>query len=76
VLAIDSGSISIVFDGILRKFRFREVGDELAIHSCLGSRVVYRLPRYARPKESSPAKSQAVPSPSKALATAAANEGK
>jgi acetyl/propionyl-CoA carboxylase alpha subunit len=48
------GTLSLVLDGILRKFRFREVADELFVHSPLGSRVIQRLSRYPR-REAAPA---------------------
>jgi hypothetical protein len=48
VLAFQPGTMSVVLDGIARKFRFREVADELFVHSPLGSRVIQRLPRDPR----------------------------
>jgi hypothetical protein len=54
VLALRPGTLSVVLDGILRKFRFREVADELFVHSPLGSRVMQRLSRSPR-REAAPA---------------------
>jgi acetyl/propionyl-CoA carboxylase alpha subunit len=54
LLAFRPGALSVVLDGILRKFRFREVADELFVHSPLGSRVMQRLSRYPR-REAAPA---------------------
>jgi acetyl/propionyl-CoA carboxylase alpha subunit len=67
VLALRPGTLSVVLDGILRKFRFREVADELFVHSPLGSRVMQRLSRYPR-REAAPAvQPQTVPGRSKSV---------
>jgi hypothetical protein len=54
VLALRPGTLSVVLDGILRKFRFREAADQLFVHSPLGSRVLQRLSRDPR-REAAPA---------------------
>jgi propionyl-CoA carboxylase alpha chain len=48
VLAFRPGSIAVALDGVFRRFRFREVAEEIFVHSPLGSRVIRRLPRDPR----------------------------
>jgi acetyl/propionyl-CoA carboxylase alpha subunit len=48
VLAFGPGTMSVVLEGIARRFRFREVADLVYVHSPLGSRVIQRLPRDPR----------------------------
>jgi acetyl/propionyl-CoA carboxylase alpha subunit len=70
VLALRPGTMSVVLDGILREFRFREVAEEVYVHSSLGSRVIQRLSRYSRPETAPSALPQTVPAPSKSVASA------
>ncbi len=46
VLSFDARHIRVAIDGVQRSFRLTEVGDQLYIHSSLGSRTITRLPRY------------------------------
>lgn len=46
VLSFDARHIRIAIDGVQRSFRLTEVGDQLYVHSSLGSRALTRLPRY------------------------------
>jgi acetyl/propionyl-CoA carboxylase alpha subunit len=48
VIAFRPEHLSVVLDGIMREFQFREVNDEVFAHSILGSRVIRRVPRYSR----------------------------
>jgi propionyl-CoA carboxylase alpha chain len=70
VLKRRPGTMSIVLDGILREFRFREVGEEVYVHSCLGSRVVQLLSRYLRPETAPSPAPQTVAEPSKPVTLA------
>ncbi len=46
VLSFDSRHLRLVLDSVQRSFRLTEVGDQLYVHSSLGSRTITRLPRY------------------------------
>ncbi len=46
VLSFDARHIRIVIDGVQRSFRLTEVGDQLHVHSSLGSRTITRLLRH------------------------------
>ncbi len=46
IFSFDLRHIRIVIDGVQRSFRLTEVGDQLYVHSALGSRMITRLPRY------------------------------
>jgi acetyl/propionyl-CoA carboxylase alpha subunit len=70
VLALRPGTLSIVLDGILREFRFREVGEAVYVHSSLGSRAIQRLSRYLRTETTPSAAPQTVAEPSKPVASA------
>lgn len=62
-----SGVIRIEIDGIQRAFRIAEAGDELYVHSSLGSRVIKRLPRLPAPQAASEQASANSPMPGKVL---------
>jgi propionyl-CoA carboxylase alpha chain len=70
VLALRPGTMSVVLDGILREFRFREVAEVVYIHSPLGSRVIHRLSPYPHPETAPAVQPPTVPDPSKAVASA------
>jgi hypothetical protein len=65
VLALRPGTMSVVLDGVLRVFRFREVGEEVYVHSSLGSRVILRLSPYTRPETAPAVQAPTLPGPSK-----------
>ena len=46
VLSFDARHLRLVLDGVQRSFRLTEVGDQLYVHSSLGSRTITRLPRH------------------------------
>jgi propionyl-CoA carboxylase alpha chain len=69
VLALRPGTMSVVLDGILREFRFREVAEEIYVHSPLGSRVIRSVSRYHRPEAAPSVQPQTVPGPSKSAAS-------
>ena len=46
LLAFDSGYLRLVIDGVQRSFRLTEIGEQLYVHSSLGSRTITRLPRH------------------------------
>ena len=69
MLALRPGTMSVVLDGILREFRFREVAEEIYVHSPLGFRGIQRLSRYPRPETAPSAVPQTVPGPSKPVAS-------
>ena len=54
LLSIEPGAMSATIGGILRRFQFREVGNEFFMHTSLGSRAVRRLPRERQAKPPSP----------------------
>jgi hypothetical protein len=70
VLALRPGTMSVALDGILREFRFREVAEEVYVHSSLGSRVIQRLSRYSRPETAPSVQPETVSGPSKSVASA------
>jgi propionyl-CoA carboxylase alpha chain len=70
VLALRPGSMSVVLDGILREFRFREIAEEAYVHSALGSRVIQRVSRYSRPETATTVQPETVPGPSKSVTSA------
>jgi propionyl-CoA carboxylase alpha chain len=67
LLSIESGAISATIGGVLRKFQFREVGDEFYMHTSLGSRVVRRLPREHRQEKLPAPNVQTVRSPTRTI---------
>jgi acetyl/propionyl-CoA carboxylase alpha subunit len=69
VLALRPGTMSVALDGILREFRFREVAEEVYVHSSLGSRVIQRLSRYSRPETAPSVQPETVSAPSKPVAS-------
>ena len=62
-----SGVIRIEIDGVQRAFKIVEAGDELYVHSSLGSRVIKRPPRYPAPQTASEQASANSPMPGKVL---------
>ncbi|MFN7928285.1 MAG: biotin/lipoyl-containing protein [Blastocatellia bacterium] len=46
VLSCDAPHLRLVIDGVQRNFRLTEMGDQLYVHSSLGSRTITRLPRH------------------------------
>lgn len=46
VLSFDVHHIRLAIDGVQRRFRLTEVGEQLYVHSSLGSRTITRLPRH------------------------------
>jgi acetyl-CoA carboxylase biotin carboxylase subunit len=46
VISSELGNIRLSLDGIQRSFRIVEKGDQISVHSWLGSRLVERLPRH------------------------------
>jgi propionyl-CoA carboxylase alpha chain len=71
VLALRPGTMSVVLDGILREFRFREVGEVVYVHSSLGSQVIQRLSRYSRSETVPATEPQVITGPKKTVAPAA-----
>jgi acetyl-CoA carboxylase biotin carboxylase subunit len=61
------GVIRIEIDGLQRAFRIAEAGDELYIHSSLGSRVIKRPPRHPAPQAATERASANSPMPGKVL---------
>jgi propionyl-CoA carboxylase alpha chain len=59
--------IRIEIDGVQRAFRIAEAGDELYVHSSLGSRVIKRPPRHPAPQTASEQASANSPMPGKVL---------
>src|SRR5262249_39577244 len=59
--------IRIEIDGVQRAFRVAEAGDELYVHSSLGSRVIKRAPRYPAGQSESEQASANSPMPGKVL---------
>lgn len=62
-----SGVIRIEIDGVQRAFKITEAGDELHVHSSLGSRVIKRPPRHPMRQASSEQGSANSPMPGKVL---------
>jgi propionyl-CoA carboxylase alpha chain len=62
-----SGVIRIEIDGVQRAFKIVEAGDELYVHSSLGSRVIKRPPRHPAPQAASEQASANSPMPGKVL---------
>jgi acetyl-CoA carboxylase biotin carboxylase subunit len=62
-----SGVIRIEIDGVQRAFRVVEAGDELYVHSSLGSLVIKRPPRHPAPQAASEQASANSPMPGKVL---------
>ncbi|HKQ72381.1 MAG TPA: acetyl-CoA carboxylase biotin carboxylase subunit [Blastocatellia bacterium] len=61
------GVIRIEIDGVQRAFKITEAGDELYVHSSLGSRVIKLPPRHPAPQASSEQGSANSPMPGKVL---------
>jgi acyl-CoA carboxylase subunit alpha len=59
--------LRIEIDGVQRAFRIAEAGDELYVHSSLGSRVIKRPPRHPAPQAASEQASANSPMPGKVL---------
>jgi len=62
-----SGVIRIEIDGVQRAFRVVEAGDEIYVHSSLGSRVIQRPSRYPASQSASEQASANSPMPGKVL---------
>src|SRR5215510_9599751 len=62
-----SGVIRIEIDGVQRAFEIIEAGNELFVHSSLGSRVIKRPPRHPAPQAASEQASANSPMPGKVL---------
>jgi acetyl-CoA carboxylase biotin carboxylase subunit len=67
VLSCVPDIIRIEIDGVQRAFKIAEAGDELYIHSSLGSRVINRPPRHPAPHAASEQASANSPMPGKVL---------
>src|SRR5215470_9494048 len=67
VLSCAPDSVRIVIDGVQRTFKITEAGDELYVHSSLGSREIKRPPRHPAPQASSEQGSANSPMPGKVL---------
>src|SRR5262245_3118895 len=67
VLSSTPDVIRIEIDGVQRAFRIAEAGDELYVHSSLGSRVIKRPPRYPAGQSASEQASANSPMPGKVL---------
>ncbi|HZF40282.1 MAG TPA: acetyl-CoA carboxylase biotin carboxylase subunit, partial [Blastocatellia bacterium] len=68
VLSSTSGGvIQIEIDGVQRAFKIVEAGDELYVHSSLGSRVIKRPPRHPAPHAATEQASANSPMPGKVL---------
>ncbi|MBO0726183.1 MAG: biotin/lipoyl-binding protein, partial [Blastocatellia bacterium] len=61
------GVIRIEIDGVQRSFKIVEAGDELYVHSSLGSRVIRRPPRHPMCQAATERASANSPMPGKAL---------
>ncbi len=62
-----SGVIRIEIDGVQRAFKITEAGEELYVHSSLGSRVIKRPPRHPAPQTASEQAAANSPMPGKVL---------
>jgi acetyl-CoA carboxylase biotin carboxylase subunit len=67
VLSSTPDDIRIEIDGVQRAFKIAEAGDELYVHSSLGSRVIKRPPRHPAPQAASEQASANSPMPGKVL---------
>ncbi|MGH9755311.1 MAG: biotin/lipoyl-containing protein, partial [Blastocatellia bacterium] len=67
VLSCSPGSIRIEIDGVQRAFKITEAGDELYVHSSLGSRVIKRPTRHPLRQAASEEGSANSPMPGKVL---------
>jgi propionyl-CoA carboxylase alpha chain len=67
VLSSTPDVIRFEIDGVQRAFRIAEAGDELYVHSSLGSRVIKRPPRYPAGQSASEQASANSPMPGKVL---------
>jgi acetyl-CoA carboxylase biotin carboxylase subunit len=67
VLSSNPDVIRIEIDGVQRAFRIAEAGDELYVHSSLGSRVIKRPPRYPAGQSASEQGAANSPMPGKVL---------
>ena len=67
VLSSTPDVIRIEIDGVQRAFKIAEAGDELYVHSSLGSRVIKRPPRHPAPQAASEQASANSPMPGKVL---------
>ena len=67
VLSCGPDSVRIEIDGVQRMFKITEAGDELYVHSSLGSRVIKRPTRHPAPQASSEQGSANSPMPGKVL---------
>ncbi|MGH9938883.1 MAG: biotin/lipoyl-containing protein, partial [Blastocatellia bacterium] len=67
VLSCAPDGIRIEIDGVQRAFRITEAGDELYVHSSLGSRVIRRPPRHPMRQAASEQGSATSPMPGKVL---------
>jgi acetyl/propionyl-CoA carboxylase alpha subunit len=63
VLSFDARHIRLVIDGVQRRFRLTEVGDQLFVHSSLGSRTITRLPRHPEVQAAAEQGSMTAPMP-------------
>jgi 3-methylcrotonyl-CoA carboxylase alpha subunit/geranyl-CoA carboxylase alpha subunit len=63
VLSFDARHIRIVIDDVQRNFRLTEIGDQLYVHSSLGSRTITRLPRHPEAQATAEQGSMTAPMP-------------
>jgi propionyl-CoA carboxylase alpha chain len=76
VLALGPGTMSLALDGVLREFRFREVANEVFVHSPLGSQVIKQLTRYSNTETSAIARPPTIPDQSKSVTHPPSKPGK
>jgi propionyl-CoA carboxylase alpha chain len=75
VVALRPGGMSVILDGILREFQFREVGEELFVRAPIGSRVIRQLSRYPEPAKAPSAGPRTVPDRGKSAARPPSKQG-
>ncbi|MBS1813190.1 MAG: biotin/lipoyl-binding protein, partial [Acidobacteria bacterium] len=63
LLSFDARHLRLVIDGVQRTFRLTDVGNQLYIHSSLGSRTITRLPRHPDVQATAEQGSMASPMP-------------
>jgi acetyl/propionyl-CoA carboxylase alpha subunit len=54
VVALRPGAMSLILDGILREFQFREIDQEFFVRAPMGARVIQQPPRYPDPVKAPP----------------------
>jgi acetyl/propionyl-CoA carboxylase alpha subunit len=61
VVALGPGTMSVVVDGILQEFQFREVAQEFFVRTPMGSRAIRQLSRWPDPTKGTPVGPDTVP---------------